>query len=135
MNRGRPSEQVEVKDKYVETYYETRSKPEIGWVSKWHYDKSKNEYGPFKTEHFLPKGYKHPKFKVDKRTYGKHPVVMVFKTSNRSNAKTKMKIFNQNIDYVITSKKLPGVPETAEILELAVGNSFIERYQQKYNLN
>jgi hypothetical protein len=66
--------------------------------------------------------------------YGKSPVVMVFKSSNRSNAKTKMKVFNKNIDYIISAKKLPGVPETAEIVELAVGKSFIDKYKQKYNL-
>ena len=55
------------------------------------------------------------------------PVVMVFKTSNRSNAKTKIKVFNQSIDYIISTKKLPGVPEKAEIVELGVGKSFISK--------
>ena len=60
---------------------------------------------------------------------------MVFKTSNRSNAKTKMKFWrNTNIDYVISASKLPGVPENAIILELAVGEGFIESYKLKYNL-
>ena len=59
---------------------------------------------------------------------------MVFKTSNRSNARTKIKVFNKNIDYIITAKKLPGVPEKAEIVELGVGRSFISKYKQKYNL-
>ena len=31
------------------------------------------------------------------------PTVIVFKTSNRSNAKTKMKVINKNIDYVLIS--------------------------------
>ena len=31
------------------------------------------------------------------------PTVIVFKTSNRSNAKTKMKVINKNIDYVSIS--------------------------------
>jgi hypothetical protein len=49
--------------------------------------------------------------------YGKNPVVvMVFKTSNRSNAKTKIKVFNKNIDYILSAKKLPGIPEKAEWL-------------------
>ena len=43
-------------------------------------------------------------------------------------------IFNKNIDYIISDKKLPGVPEKAEILQLGVGKSFISRYKQKYNL-
>ena len=60
---------------------------------------------------------------------------MVFKTSNRSNAQTKMKIWNnENIDYIISAPSLPGVPETATILELAVGEGFIESYRSKYSL-
>ena len=60
---------------------------------------------------------------------------MVFKTSNRSNAKTKMKIWkNENIDYILTAPKLPGVPDNAEILELSVGAGFIEKYQSKFSL-
>ena len=62
------------------------------------------------------------------------PITVVFKTSNRSNARTKMKVFRKNIDYIITAKKLPGVPEKAVILELGVGNSFVNDYKQKYNL-
>lgn len=134
-NRGRPSEQVETLDKYIQTCYEVPSKPELGWTSVWHYDKTKFANGPIKVEQTPPKGYKHPKFKIDQKTYGGHPVVMVFKTSNRSNAKTKIKIFNKNIDYVLTAKKLPGIPEKAEIIELGVGNSFISKYQQEYNLD
>ena len=34
----------------------------------------------------------------------------------------------------LKTKKLPGVPEKAEIVELAVGKSFIDKYKQKYNL-
>ena len=62
------------------------------------------------------------------------PTVIVFKTSNRSNAKTKMKIINKNIDYVLSAKKIPGIPEIAEWLEIGVGISFIDKYKQKYNL-
>ena len=40
-------------------------------------------------------------------SYPKEPVVLVFKTSNRSNARTKMKVYkNKNVDYV-NEKKLP----------------------------
>jgi hypothetical protein len=60
---------------------------------------------------------------------------MVFKTSNRSNAQTKMKVWNnENVDYIISAPSLPGVPETAIILELAVGEGFIEIYRNKYSL-
>ena len=61
--------------------------------------------------------------------------VVVFRTSNRSNAKVKMKIINKNIDYVISAKKIPGIPDKAEWIELGTGKSFINKYKQKYNLN
>ena len=60
---------------------------------------------------------------------------MVFKTSDRTNAKTKMKVWNNtNIDYIMSQDKLPGVPDKAVMLELAVGNVFIEKYKKKYKL-
>ena len=66
--------------------------------------------------------------------YIKAPVVLVFKTSNRKNAKIKMKIFkNKNVD-IVNEKKMPGVPENAVFLELAIGEHFIEKYKQKYKL-
>jgi len=66
--------------------------------------------------------------------YIKSPVILVFKTSNRKNAKTKMKIFkNKNVD-VVNEKKMPGVPANAVVLELAVGESFIDIYKHKYKL-
>lgn len=70
------------------------------------------------------------------KLYVNDPVVVVFKTSNRSNAKTKMKIFkNKNIDQVIDPKtKLPGIPETSVWLEVGLGESFIKKYKSKYNL-
>ena len=67
-----------------------------------------------------------------------YPTVLVFKTSNRSNAKTKMKVYKtKNIDEVIDgfeAGNLPGVPKKAEVLELALGNSFTQKYKQRYNL-
>lgn len=137
MKRGRPSEQpAVVKEKRVETIYEVPSKPELGWKSIWYHDLDKSAFGPWKIEYTPPKGYKHPKVKIVKnQSYGGMPVVMVFKTSNRSNAKTKMKIWNNtNIDYILDQDRLPGVPDKAEIVELSVGESFIEKYKLKYNL-
>jgi len=136
MKRGRPkiSEAV-LKEKRVETFYENKNK--IGEKSIWHYDRKISTHGAYKVEHILPKNYYTlPIVEVNKQqSYGGMPVVMVFKTSNRSNAKTKMKIWNNtNIDYINTAKKLPGVPEKAEILELGVGESFIAKWQSKYNL-
>ena len=70
-----------------------------------------------------------------------YPTVLVFKTSNRSNAKTKMKVYKtKNIDEVLDGLevgKLPGVPSKItdnEILELSVGSSFIEKFKEKYVL-
>ena len=137
MSRGRPSEtEAVVKEKYTLEFFEVPSKPELGWKSVWHFDRNKTSFGAWKVEHTPPKGWKAPKIKADKgKAYAKQPVIMVFKTSNRSNAKTKMKVWaNENIDYIITADKLPGIPDAAEVLELAVGESFIEKYKLKYNL-
>ena len=40
----------------------------------------------------------------------------------------------ENIDYVLSAKKIPGIPTIAEWLDVGVGKSFISRYKQKYNL-
>ncbi len=122
-NRGRPSENVV---KLTKWNLDTDN-------SIWKYDMDKFANGPYSVEQKFQAGEK-SKPKIDQKPYGKNPVVMVFKTSNRSNAKTKIKVFNKNIDYILSAKKLPGVPEKAEILELGVGRSFIERYKQKYSL-
>ena len=131
MSRGRPSEQVERLDKWTidSTDYD-------GSRSIIKFDKSKSPNGPYSIENIPPKGFRQPKFKPEKgKAYGKQPVVLVFKTSNRSNAKTKIKVFkNENIDYILTADKLVGVPSTAEILDIGVGISSVERYKQKYNL-
>ena len=70
------------------------------------------------------------------KSYVDDPVVVVFKTSNRSNAQTKMKIFNnRNVDEVINPKsKLPGIPEIAVWMEVGIGESFIQKYKSKYKL-
>ena len=57
--------------------------------------------------------------------YIKGPVVLVFKTSNRSNAKTKMKVYkNKNVDHV-NEKKLPGVPEKAVFFRISSWGTFL----------
>jgi len=127
----------------VQTYERSQTKirnPEIGFVYSPYKikinDLNKSVNGPVKSEIVYPKGYKHDRFKAEKgKAYNKQPVVLVFKTSNRSNAQTKMKIFaNENIDYIMSADKLVGVPETAIILECGVGDSFIESYKLKYSL-
>jgi hypothetical protein len=46
-----------------------------------------------------------------------------------------MKIWNnENIDYIMSAPVLPGVPETAIILELGVGKALIEKYAIKYSI-
>jgi hypothetical protein len=66
--------------------------------------------------------------------YHKSDVTIVFKTSNRSNAKTKMKTLrNKNIDDVL-ERKIPGIPDNAVILEIGMGELFEEKYKQKYKL-
>ena len=123
MSRGSPSEQVEKPKQWT-----LDTKDMI-----YKYDVDKNPNGCYSVESKFKAG-EITKPDVDQRMYGKSPVVMVFKTSNRSNAKTKIKVFRKNIDYILKAKKLPGVPEKAEIVELAVGKSFIDKYKQKYNL-
>ena len=124
--RGRPTENVVKKTKYKLEFED----------STWHFDDKKSKNGAYKVEQIYPKGERTKKIQIQKgKPYGKMPVVMVFKTSNRSNARTKMKIWNnENVDYINSAKKLPGVPEKAEILELGVGSSFIDYYKEKYNL-
>ena len=124
MGRGRPSEQPAVAlDKWVlETEDQT-----------WHFDRSKTPNGCYKVIN-KPGSGRQAKPKIDQRMYGNNPVVVVFKSSTRSNAKTKMKIINKNIDYVLSAKKIPGIPAIAEWLEVGVGKSFIDKYKQKYNL-
>ena len=70
------------------------------------------------------------------KAFGDQPVVVVFKTSNRSNAQTKMKVFrNRSVDEVIDTKsKLPGIPDIAEFIEVGVGESFIQKYKSKYKI-
>lgn len=135
--KGRPKETPSVQlDKWTREFYEIPTKPELGWKMSWHYDKSKNTNGPYKTEISYPKGYKHEKFKAEKgKAYNGQSVVMVFKTSDRANAKTKMKVWShENIDYIISAPSLPGIPDNAVILETAIGESFIEFFKSKYNL-
>jgi hypothetical protein len=66
--------------------------------------------------------------------YHKDNVTIVFKTSNRSNAKTKMKTFRNKCIDDILEKKLPGIPDNAVILEIGMGELFEEKYKQKYKL-
>lgn len=132
---ARLKENDEVLDKWTLTCYETPSKPELGYKTVFHFDRSKNPNGCFRVDHTPAKGEKSPKIKINKQQSYGSPVVMVFKTSDRTNAKTKMKVWNNtNIDYIMSQDKLPGIPDKAVMLELAVGNVFIEKYKKKYDI-
>ena len=67
--------------------------------------------------------------------YHKSTVTIVFKTSNRNNAKTKMKSFrNKTIDDILDAPKLIGIPDNAVILEVGLGKQLEEQYRKKYKL-
>ena len=136
MSRGRPSEEVKIITKYTQVCPEYYSNPELGEITTFHYDLDKFKNGPYKVEITYPKGFKFPKQKIEKgQSYGKSPIVAAFKTSERANAKVKVKVWNnENIDFILSSSKLPGVPKDAIILELGVGEGLIGKYKLKYNL-
>ena len=86
--RGRPSENVVKKTKYKLEFED----------SIWYFDDKKSKNGAYKVEQIQPKGERTGKIKIQKgKAYGKMPVVMVFKTSNRSNAKTKIKVWKMKM--------------------------------------
>ena len=67
--------------------------------------------------------------------YHKSTVTIVFKTSNRINAKTKMKSFrNKTIDDILDAPKLIGIPDNSVILEVGLGKQLEEQYRKKYKL-
>jgi|TARA_R110002020_G_scaffold2135_1_gene9737 hypothetical protein len=65
-----------------------------------------------------------------------YPTTVVFKSSNRKNAKVKLKTYKtKNIDEVLEGLEkniLPGIPKDAEILELGVGRRLKEEYISQY---
>ena len=67
--------------------------------------------------------------------YHKSTVTVIFKTSNRSNAKTKIKTFrNKSIDDILLAKRIIGIPETSIILELGIGTELEYQYRKRYKL-
>jgi hypothetical protein len=63
-------------------------------------------------------------------------ITMIFKNSDRKNAKIKYKTWDtKNIDDILDSNKaLWGVPDDAIILELGMGEKLNKQYREKYNL-
>ena len=67
--------------------------------------------------------------------YHKDLISIVFKTSNRSNANTKLKTYrNKSIDDILDAAKLVGIPDKAVILEIGMGEQLEKQYRKKYNL-
>ena len=63
------------------------------------------------------------------------PVVVVHK-GPRKNSKSQLEIFtNSRVDDIIDgNKRKPPIPHSNEILDIGVGESFIERYKKKYKI-
>ena len=68
--------------------------------------------------------------------YPKAPIVIAFSTSNRSNAKYKIKVVrNRTIDDLINCNYIiPGIPAKSVSKEVGIGEIFIERYKKKYGI-
>lgn len=62
------------------------------------------------------------------------PIAVAFQTSNRSNAKTKVKIWkNKEIDELINANfDVPGIPKSAIIKEIVIGNELTQKLMEKY---
>ena len=63
------------------------------------------------------------------------PVVVVHK-GPRKNSKVHLEVYeNTRVDDIIsTTKRKPLIPKDNEILDLGVGESFIEKYKHKHKL-
>ena len=63
------------------------------------------------------------------------PVVVVHK-GPRKNSKVILEVFeNTRVDDIIDgNKRKPYIPNEHEILDIGVGESFVERYKKKYKL-
>ena len=67
--------------------------------------------------------------------YHKDTISIVFKTSNRSNARVKIKTFrNKSIDDILDAKRIIGIPDNAVILKIGMGKMLEEQYRKKYKL-
>ena len=129
-NRGRPTDNVT-----KITKWELATKNYMGEETLYKFDLNKHSQGGMISFEFKKHSDKPEIPDLNpKQKYNNSPVVLVFATSNRSNAKVKMKIFNnKNVDHVLTND-LPGVPDNAIILEIGVGKTFINNFKHKYKL-
>jgi hypothetical protein len=69
-------------------------------------------------------------------SYVKDPVVVAFKTSDRKNAKLKIKVFrNKTIDDLLDCDFVtPGIDENAVILAVGIGECFESEYKNKFKI-
>ncbi len=67
------------------------------------------------------------------RTSNKYNVGILFKTSNRKNSKTKVKVYkNRHIDDLLDGKfKWPGIPDSAVIVRTVIGDKLIKEIKSK----
>jgi hypothetical protein len=65
------------------------------------------------------------------------PLVIVWKTSNRSNARVKIKrTAHYSLDYFLkTEATIPGIPKEAIILEIGIGKKLFETWKTKYKIS
>lgn len=63
-------------------------------------------------------------------------ISVVYKTSTRRNAKTKLIVFKDTLvdDIINDRKRKPLLSREIEILEIGVGESFEKKYRKKYKL-
>jgi hypothetical protein len=66
----------------------------------------------------------------------KMPNVIVVHKGPRKNSKVVLEVFeNTRVDDIINLRKLkPLIPKENEILDIGVGDSFVERYKKKHKL-
>ena len=64
------------------------------------------------------------------------PLVIVWKVSKRKNAKNKIKVIkHMEIDkFLHSGTRIPGIPQTAEIIQIGMGSTFIEKYKKQYKI-
>lgn len=64
------------------------------------------------------------------------PIVVIFKKSKRKGAKLYLNVYeNTRIDDILDgNKRKPIVPDTYDIIDIGVGESFINYYTKKYKL-
>ena len=65
-----------------------------------------------------------------------NPNVIVVHKGPRKNSKVVLEVFeNTRVDDIINLRKLkPLIPKENEILDIGVGDSFVERYKKKHKL-